>query len=90
MARKEQEMSGSHVKKRVYLTFPQPLIKEPVVYNVGKKFNVVTNIRTASVTEEMGIMALEITGEEDEYRKAVEYLKEIGVRVDPIEMDVVE
>jgi ABC-type methionine transport system ATPase subunit len=90
MTRREREMSGSHVKKRVYLTFPQSLIKEPVVYNVGKKFTVMTNIRTASVTEEMGIMALEITGEEEEYQKAVEYLKEIGVRVDPIEMDVVE
>jgi hypothetical protein len=33
---------------------------------------------------------LEITGEEEEYRKAVEYLREIGVRVDPIEMDVIE
>lgn len=83
-------MSGSYVKKKVYLTFPQSLIKEPVVYNVGKKFKVVTNIRTASVTEEMGIMALEITGEEEEYQKAVEYLREIGVRVDPIEMDVIE
>jgi ABC-type methionine transport system ATPase subunit len=83
-------MSGSHITKKVYLTFPQSLIKEPVVYNVGKKFNVVTNIRTASVTEEMGIMALEITGEEEEYQKAVEYLREIGVRVDPIEMDVIK
>ncbi len=83
-------MSGSGVRKKIYLTFPQHLIKEPVIYNVGKKFNVVTNIRTASVTEEMGIMALEITGEEEEYQKAVEYLRGIGVRVDPIEMDVIE
>lgn len=83
-------MSGSHVKKKVYLTFPQHLIKEPVIYTVGKKFNVVTNIRTASITEEMGIMALEITGEEGEYLKAVEYMRGIGVRVDPIEMDVIE
>jgi len=90
MVRKEQEMSGSHVEKKIYLTFPKSLIKEPVVYNVGKKFKVVTNIRTASITEEMGIMALEITGEEEEYQKAVEYLRGIGVRVDPIEMDVIE
>lgn len=83
-------MPGSHVKKKVYLTFPQHLIKEPVVYTVGKKFNVVTNIRTASVTEEMGIMALEITGEEAQYQKAVEYLSGIGIRVEPIEMDVIE
>lgn len=83
-------MSGSQVKKKVYLTFPQHLIKEPVIYTVGKKFNVVTNIRTASITEEMGIMALEITGEEGEYLKAVEYMRGIGVRVDPIEMDVIE
>ncbi len=83
-------MAVSHVIKKVYLTFPQHLIKEPVVYNVGKKFNVVTNIRTASVTEEIGIMALEITGEKEEYQRAVEYLRGLGVRVDPIEMDTIE
>ena len=90
MGKKEQEMSGSHVTRKVYLTFPKSLIKEPVVYNVGKKFKVVTNIRTASVTEEIGIMALEMTGEEEEYQNAVEYLRGIGIRVDPIEMDVIE
>jgi hypothetical protein len=46
--------------------------------------------RCASVTEEIGIMALEMTGEEEEYQKAVDYLRGIGVRVDPIEMDVIE
>jgi hypothetical protein len=53
-------------------------------------FKVITNIRAASVSEEVGIVALEITGEEEEYQRAVEYLRGTGVRVDPIEMDVIE
>jgi ABC-type methionine transport system ATPase subunit len=83
-------MSASQVKRRIYLTFPKSLIKEPVVYNVGQMFKVITNIRAASVSEEVGIVALEITGEEEEYKRAVEYLRGTGVRVDPIEMDVIE
>jgi molybdopterin synthase sulfur carrier subunit len=81
---------GAQVTRKVYLTFPRQLIKEPVIYQVGHKFRVVTNIRTASVTQEIGLVALEIQGDEEEYHKAVKYLKEVGVTVEPIEKDVIE
>lgn len=81
---------GGRVTRKVYLTFPKDLIKEPVIYQIGHKFQIVTNIRTASVTEEIGLVALEIEGEEEEYLKAVNYLKEVGVTVEPIEKDVIE
>lgn len=81
---------GAQVTRKVYLTFPKHLIKEPVIYQVGHKFRVITNIRTASVTQELGLVALEIQGDEEEYLKSVAYLKEIGVTVEPIEKDVIE
>jgi ABC-type methionine transport system ATPase subunit len=81
---------GSSLKRRVTLTFPPKLIKEPVIYNIGHRFRVVTNIRSANVSENVGWVTLEIDGEEEEYSKALDYLKEIGVKVEPVERDIIE
>jgi molybdopterin synthase sulfur carrier subunit len=81
---------GSFSKRKVTLTFPPDLIKEPVIYNMGHRFRVVTNIRGANVSENVGWVTLEIDGEEEEYLSALRYLKEIGVKVEPIERNVIE
>ena len=81
---------GSSPKRRVTLTFPPKLIKEPVIYNIGHRFKLVTNIRSANVSENVGWVTLEIDGEEAEYSKAINYLNEIGVTVEPIERNVIE
>ena len=78
------------MKARVYLTYPEKLIKEPVIYNIGHKFKVITNIRSASVNAGVGLIALEIDGEPDEVEKSLKYLKDLGVKVKPIEQDVIE
>jgi len=81
---------GSSKKRRVTLTFPPERIKEPVIYNIGHQFKIVTNIRSANVTENVGWVTLEIDGEEGEYLKALDYLKKIGVKAEPVEKDVIE
>jgi len=81
---------GAFSKRRVTLTFPPKLIKEPVIYTIGQRFKVVTNIRSANVTEHVGWVTLEIDGEEPEYLKAIGYLRGIGVDVEPIERDIIE
>jgi molybdopterin synthase sulfur carrier subunit len=81
---------GAHARRRVTLTFPPKLIKEPVIYNIGHRFRVVTNIRSANVLENAGWVTLEIDGEEDEYLKALHYLNEMGVSVEPVERDIIE
>lgn len=82
--------SKGKFRKKLYLTFPQRLIQEPVIYRVGQKFRVVTNIRGASVSEEIGLVALELEGEEKEIQKAIKYLKGLEIKVEPIEKDVIE
>lgn len=77
-------------KMKVRLTFPETLINEPVIYNLGHKFQVVTNIKRANVEEKVGWVILELTGETDEIDRGVAWLKEIGVRVDPVEADIIE
>ena len=78
------------VNERVYLTFPKDLVKEPIVCNLAKKFDILFNIRGSTVTAEMGLVALEIDGERSEVLKAVQWLKDKGVIVEPIEKNVIE
>ena len=81
---------GDMSKKRVKFTFPQMLITEPVIYELGRKFDIVTNIRRADVREDMGWVVLELDGEEDEISRGLEWVLSTGVRVDPVSGDVVE
>lgn len=75
---------------KVYLTYPTELVREPVLYRIGKKFRVVTNVRGADISEEIGLVALELDGAKSEIEAAIAWLREIGVRVEPIEKNVIE
>jgi L-aspartate semialdehyde sulfurtransferase ferredoxin len=72
---------------RFHLTFPQHLIDEPLIYDVGRQFEVVTNIRRANVEENVAWVILEIGGDEDEVGRAVRWLAERGVEIDRIPED---
>ena len=77
--------------KHVRLTFSPELIKEPLIYQLGHKFKVVTNIRMADVEQTVGWVVLEIVGDTDEIERSVGWLQENGVRVDDATLgDVVE
>jgi len=71
-------------KRRVMLTFPEELIKEPIIYNLGQQFKVVTNIRRADLTSDKGWMVLELEGKEEEIEEGITWMTSKGVRVDPI------
>jgi ABC-type methionine transport system ATPase subunit len=77
-------------KRQVMFTFPRKLIKEPIIYQLSHKFEVVTNIRRADVSEDRGWVVLELEGEDKEIDAGVDWVKEKGVRVDPIVGDIVE
>lgn len=75
---------------RIHLTFPPEKVTEPIIYNIGHQYKVVTNIRRANVTEEAGWVMLEILGPPEEIERAVDYLKNINVQVELVEGDVVQ
>ena len=81
---------GADVARKLWLTFPQELVGKPLIWEVGQKFQVVTNIRQASVSRDVGIVGLELSGEEDEVRGAIDFFLQAGVSVEPVERDVVE
>ena len=75
---------------KVHITFPEDKIREPIIYQIGQEYKLVTNIRRADVTEKTGWVDLELTGELSEIERAVEGLKKKGVKVDPIERNIIE
>ncbi len=77
------------VNARVKLTFPEALIKEPLLGRLVRKFDVLPNIRRASVEDTVGWIVCEFAGEHDAVEKAITWLQEEGVQVDRLE-DVVE
>ena len=78
------------VRGKFYLTYPKRLVKEPLIYKMSKQFELVFNVRSASVSEEIGIIALELDGTEGEIERAIAWLRDQGVVVEPIEKNVIE
>jgi hypothetical protein len=80
----------SPTQQRLWLMYPPRLIKKPFIWEVGHKFKVITNIRQASVTDEIGIVCLELEGKRDEVKAAIKWLEKNGVNVEPVEINVME
>ena len=78
------------MKKRVKLTFPQHLIKEPVIFTMAKKYDVMPNIRRARVTETVGEMVLELEGSQENLEKGIQSLKDQEIDVELAEGDIIE
>ena len=80
----------TQTQRRLWLSYPPKQIKEPLIWQLGQKFQVVTNIRQASVTEQIGIVCLEVDGRRSDVNAAIAWLEKLGVTVEPVEISVVE
>ena len=79
------------MEKHVRLTFSPELIKEPLIYEIGREFGVITNIRMADVDAKVGWVFLGLEGDENGIERALEWARSKGVRVDDATLgDVVE
>jgi L-aspartate semialdehyde sulfurtransferase ferredoxin len=81
---------GAKTRVKLYLTYPSRLVREPLIYHLSRTFDLVFNIRQASVNEEIGIIAIELDGTEDAIERGILWLRERGVTVEPIEKNVIE
>jgi len=71
-------------KHRLMLTFPEELIRDPIIHNLGQQFNIITNILRADVTEERGWVVLELDGKNEDIEAGITWVISRGVRVEPI------
>ncbi|MCC6406703.1 MAG: NIL domain-containing protein [Planctomycetes bacterium] len=69
--------------RKYFCTFPQHLISEPIIsHTLSSKFQVIPNIRAASITDTLALVAVEIEGSNEAIDRSIEYLRERGVRVE--------
>ena len=76
--------------RKVYLTYDEENIQQPLIYDMGHRFKVVTNIRIASISKGIGLVALTVEGDQEEVDKALSWIEAEGVKVEPIEKNVIE
>ena len=70
--------------RQIYLTLPREIVNRPIVWTLGNRFNLVTNIRGAKVSKDSGILALELIGEKGKVQEAIAWLRKQSVKVEPI------
>jgi len=71
-------------KRRVMFTSTAETITEPIIYNLGQQFKIVTNIRQADLAEDRGWIILELDGEDQDIEAGIAWVISKGVRVDPV------
>ena len=76
--------------QRFWLTFDGESSRRPLIYEMCKTFDVIFNIRNASVTPAIGVIALELEGDREEIKKAVAWFEANGVQVEPVEINTIE
>lgn len=77
-------------KTRLWLMYPPKLITNPVIWELTQRFPVITNVRQASVTDEIGIVSLELEGARSDIKAAIQWLEKLGIKVEPVEINVIE
>lgn len=74
---------------RVKLTFPDELVREPIIARLINELDIVPNIRRADVGEQGGWIICELDGDGTTVDRALVWLRGEGVQVDLLG-DIVE
>jgi len=80
----------AHEQQRFWLTFSSESSRRPLICEMSRQFDVTFNIRNASVTPSIGIIALELEGERTVIKDAVAWFEANGVQVEPVEINTIE
>ncbi len=76
-------------KKKIVLTFPPTVVKEPITYRLVKEHDLMVNIVSASISsDEQGHMVLELSGDTEKLDSGIKYLSDVGISWQPLEQDV--
>jgi sulfur-carrier protein len=81
---------GNIIKKKVYLTYKKTMLNRPIIWEACRKFNVVINIGTASVSGDLGLVGVELDGTRNEVESLIKWFTKKHVKVEPIEQTVLE
>lgn len=78
------------ITKKLFLRFPKSETEKPIVYHLVKNYGLIINIFRAKVTaQDEGYLVIDVTGEEDEIEKGLDYVRGFNVTIDPVSKGVV-
>lgn len=76
-------------RKKIVLRFTSKTWNKPIVFRLARDYGLEFNILKAIVLpRQESLMVLELAGTEENYHRGVEYLLSKGIRVEPIESDI--
>ncbi|MEA1965076.1 MAG: NIL domain-containing protein [Candidatus Aerophobetes bacterium] len=76
-------------KRRVVLTYPYKFIDQPIISYLVKKYDIVVNILRAKINpKEEGRLVLEVSGKEENLDRGIDYLKELGLKIQSLAQDI--
>ena len=90
IARKRAVKKPAKDRLRLWLMYPPKHITSPVICELVTRFELVINIRQAEVRDEIGIVCLELEGGRADLKKATKWLERKGIKVEPVEINVIE
>jgi L-aspartate semialdehyde sulfurtransferase ferredoxin len=90
MATTKKPAANGKQNTRLWLMFPPKLITRPILWELAQKYPVITNIRQASVNDEIGLVSLELSGNREDIKSAIKWMEKLGIKVEPVEINVIE
>jgi len=77
------------VKRTLVLRFPPHLVNEAITYRLVKDYGLAINILSARVKpQEEGNVVIGVEGEKTKIEEGVDYLKRLGVKIQPLVQDI--
>ncbi len=77
------------VSRKVVLHFPKQMVDRPIICYLVRDYSLIFNVLRAQVNpQQEGLLIMELTGEEGDYDRGVDYLKSLGVKLQPLSQDI--
>lgn len=76
-------------RMKVVLNFSENIVEDPITYNLIVDYGIQVNILRASIdSEKQGWMIVELSGEENQVSRGLNYLERVGVQVEPLAQEI--
>ncbi|HUN56334.1 MAG TPA: NIL domain-containing protein [Smithella sp.] len=75
--------------KKIVIRYTPEVVQQPVISELVKQYNLVFNILKARILPRReGVIVLELSGSKENFDSGIRYLKEMGLKVEPLSKSV--
>ena len=77
------------ISKKIVIHYTADNVDQPIIYELVKHYDLVFNILKARIfPRREGVIVLELIGEKENFNSGIRYLKEKGLKVEPLSKNV--